>query len=136
MENQQQQKTGVSIIYDGECPVCSYYAHALRIKENAGGLQLIDARENADHPFIKEINSRKLDLDEGMVLVYRDVFYHGQDALHMMALLGSNHGLFNKINALLFSSKTVSKVCYPFLRGARNLLLRLRGVQKLNNLER
>jgi predicted DCC family thiol-disulfide oxidoreductase YuxK len=132
-------KTGMNdiyFIYDGECPVCNYAAHALRIRQAVGNLHLINAREEKQHPLINEVNKKGLDLDEGMVIFYQDNFYHGQDALHLMGLIGSDSGWFNKANAFLFRSKPLAKFCYPALRGIRNTLIRLKGASKIDNLNK
>ncbi|MBI1216598.1 MAG: DUF4166 domain-containing protein [Alphaproteobacteria bacterium] len=128
-------KEGVWFVYDGDCPICKTAAHALQIRKAVGALHLVNARQDKDHPLLQEINDRRLDLDEGMVLKYRDGYYHGEDALHMMALLGSGHGWFNKMNALLFRSKKLARLCYPAMRATRNALLRFKGVRKIRNLE-
>lgn len=125
---------GIQFIYDGECPVCTYAAHAFRIRQAAGELTLIDARTEGGHPLVQEVNRRGLDLDEGMVIHYEGTFYHGADALHLMALVGSETGWYNKANALLFRSKTLSKILYPVLRAGRNTLIFFKGVPKIDNL--
>ena len=125
---------GVWFVYDGDCPICAMAAQALKIKQAVGELHLVNARDNRDHPLVAEINRRNLDLDEGMIIKYRGVFYHGRDALHFMALFGGNSGWFNRMNAILFKSKAVAGLCYPLMRTGRNLLLRLRGVPKIRNL--
>ena len=129
-------KTGdVWFVYDGDCPICSVAAKALKIREAVGNLHLVDARNDIAHPVLREVRDLKLDLDEGMVIKFRDTCYHGADALHVMALLGTGHGWFNRLNALLFRSKLLSVICYPPMRACRNLLIRLRGVPKIDNLE-
>lgn len=124
----------VWFVYDGDCPICATAAHALQIRKSVGGLHLVNAREDKGHPLLEEINKRRLDLDEGMVLKYRDGYYHGEDALHMMALLGSGQGWFNRLNAMLFRSKPLARFCYPAMRATRNTLLRFKGVRKIRNL--
>jgi len=124
----------VWFVYDGDCPICNLAARALRIKKTVGNLHLVNAREEKHHRLIGEINDRQLDLDEGMVLVFGGRFYHGEDALHMMALLGSGRGWFNRLNAVLFRSEPIARFCYPAMRAARNGLLRLGGRQKIRNL--
>ena len=128
-------KDGVWFIYDGDCPVCHFAATSLRIKKSVGKLTLLDARVEQNHPLLRAVQDRKLDLDEGMVLIYQDSFFHGQDALHVMAFLGSGSGWFNRLNALLFKSKTAAKFSYPILRFFRNGLLRFVGVDKIRNLD-
>ncbi len=129
-------ESGVWFVYDGECPICRYAAHALRIREAAGALHLVNAREQADHPLVTEVNAHGFDLDESMVLKYGGRFYRGADALELMALLGTGVGWFNRMNALLCRSKPVACFCYPLMRALRNALIRLRGVPKIRNLER
>lgn len=121
-------------VYDGDCPVCNIAARGLRIRKAVGELSLIDARAENKHPIVKEITKLGLDLDEGMVLKFHGKYYHGADALHLMALLGTNTGWFNRMNYLLFRSETLSKICYPPMRAVRNFILKLKGVPKIDNL--
>lgn len=126
--------SGVWFIYDGDCPICNYAAHAFRIKQKYGDLHLINKREVSDHPLLLEINRRRLDLDKGMVIVADGNFYHGKKALRFMAQCGDDKGWFNRINNALFWSDTLSTLLYPWMRGTRNLLIFLRGKGKINNL--
>lgn len=129
-------KTGdVWFVYDGECPLCKTAAKALRIKKAVGKLNLINAREDKNHSVIQEINRAKINLDKGMVIKFDDKFYHGDDALGVMAFLGTNVGWFNRINYILFRSRLVSRLIYPFMRGSRNVLLLVLGVKQIKNLE-
>jgi predicted DCC family thiol-disulfide oxidoreductase YuxK len=132
----QQMQGDVWFVYDGDCPICCMAANALQIKKTVGNLHVVNAREDINSPLIGEINEQKLNLDDGMVLKFQGVLYHGEDALHMMALLGSPHGWFNRMNAILFRSKKVAKFCYPMMRSTRNLLLRVKRVGKINNLQK
>ena len=134
MAEQELGRGDVWFAYDGECPICSYAAHALRIRQAVGALYLVDARSEPDHPLIRKIAEHKLDLDEGMVIRFGDRLYHGVEALHMIALLGSEQGWYNRMNAWLFRSPRLARLAYPFMRGTRNLLIRLRGVAPINNL--
>lgn len=124
----------IYFIYDGECPLCAYAAQAFRIKQSVGNLVLINARDEDQHPWVKKVNDRGLDLDEGMAILYQDNIYHGQDALHLMGLIGTDIGWFNKVNTFLFRSKPVSRCCYPIMRAVRNVLLSIKGVAKIDNL--
>ncbi len=127
---------GIWFVYDGECPICHTAAAAFRVREAAGTLHLVDARLVLDHPVLLEVNAARLDLDEGMVIKYGGRLYHGADALHMMALLGSKSGWFNRINAVLFCNKTRARISYPIMRAARNLAISLKGSGKIGNLGR
>lgn len=129
-----QEQGDIWFVYDGDCPICNHAAHALQIRKSVGRLHLVDARAEKDHPLIRRITSEHLDLDEGMVIAFGGRLYHGADALQVMALLGSRHGWFNRVNALLFKSPGIARFAYPLMCGGRNLLIRLRGVAPINNL--
>ena len=83
---------------------------------------------------MNEITDQGLDIDQGMVLKMGDQLYYGSDAIHALALISSRSGLFNRVNYWLFKSRTVSKVMYPILKTCRNLLLKMLGKTKINNL--
>jgi len=121
----------VWLIYDGECPICSPTANALKIRDAVGTLHLINAREN--HPILNEIKNAGLNLDEGMVVKIDNKLYHGADAQHVLALIGTTQDWFNRINVWLFRSKTLAKLIYPIMRALRNMLLKIKKVSKLNN---
>jgi len=128
-------KGDVWFVYDGECPICQIAASGLAIRKAVGKLHLIDARDDHDHPVVKEINAKGLNLDTGMVIKFGGVYYHGNAALQVMALLGSKQGRFNRIMYLLFRSAFFGRLIYPFMRGARNFLIFCKGVGKINNLQ-
>ena len=129
-----EEKSGVCFVYDGDCPICTRAAEALRIKQAFGSLSLLNAREAKDDPLIDEINRRGLDLDEGMVIYAHGQFYHGKDALKFMAKHGEAKNIFMSASKVLFWSDFLSRVMYPWMRGARNWLLRRRKVGRIDNL--
>lgn len=81
-----------------------------------------------------EITAKGLDIDQGMVVKVGDTIYYGPDAIHVLALMGTNRGVFNRLAIWRFRSRTISKVLYPALRACRNLLLKLLGKTKINDL--
>ena len=83
---------------------------------------------------MKSITAQGLDVDQGMVLKLDNQFYYGSDAIHMLALISSRSGFFNRFNFWLFKSKTRSHLLYPVLRFFRNLLLKILNKTKINNL--
>jgi predicted DCC family thiol-disulfide oxidoreductase YuxK len=118
------------LVYDGDCPVCSSYVRYVRLKESVGRIEMVNARDGG--PWVERVRNAGLDLDQGMVLIYGGRFYHGADCIHMLALLSTPSGLFNRINAAVFSSPRLSGALYPLLRAGRNLLLRLLGRRPLH----
>jgi len=122
-------------VYDGECPICQIGASFYQVRQSIGQLHTVNAREEKQHPIMLEVNRAKLNLDEGMVIKYQDKLYQGQDALHLMAKLGADSGLLNRMNNLLFQSKSLAVLCYPAMKAARNLALKIKGVGRIGNLE-
>ncbi len=122
------------LVYDKECPLCDAYSRMVRVRAAAGDLQLINARDGG--PVVDDLTSRGLDIDEGMVLIAGDNLYYASDAIHALSLLSSQSGFFNRINYHIFKSKRLSGLLYPVLRAGRNLLLKLLGRTRINNLNR
>lgn len=123
----------ILLVYDRECPACNAYCQVVRIRESAGELRIVDARENSE--VMKQISSQGLDIDQGMVLKMGNQFYYGSDAVHTLALIGSRSGIFNRLNYWVFKSQRISSMLYPMLRFFRNLLLKILAKTKINNLE-
>jgi len=113
----------ISVVYDGECPVCTTYVSMLRLKELAGDVQLINARD--DHPLVTEIKQQGISLDDGMVVKIGEQLHHGDQAVQQLALITGPSGVVNRLHYWIFSSAWRAKVIYPFLRAGRNLLLRI-----------
>lgn len=124
----------ILLVYDKQCPACDYYCNLVRIRESVGRLVLVDAREGG--PVMDEITRSGLDIDQGMVLKIGENMYYGADAIHMLALLGTRSGVFNRLSFWTFRSRRLSRALYPVLRAGRNLLLKMLGKTKINNLAR
>lgn len=123
----------IILVYDKECPACDNYCQVVRIRKDIGELQLVDARDDSEA--MADITARGLDIDEGMVLILDDQLYYGSDAIHALALISSRSGFFNRMNYHLFRSAKVSGFLYPVLRACRNLLLKILGKTRINNLK-
>jgi predicted DCC family thiol-disulfide oxidoreductase YuxK len=117
------------LVYDGQCPFCSNYVRLLRLREVFPDLQLLDARENPDHPAVRKLAAQGLRVDDGMALLSGDRVYHGAQSIHALAEFGG--GSFGRVNRWIFRSPRRSAALYPLLRGGRNLVLRLLGRKKL-----
>ncbi len=120
------------LVYDKECPACNNYCQMIRIREDVGDLKIVDARETSE--IMDEITKNQLDIDQGMVLKMGGQLYYGSDAIHAIALISNKSGIFNRLNYWIFKSKTLSSWLYPILRACRNLLLKVIGKSKINNL--
>ena len=124
------QSDRTSIIYDGHCPFCTAYVTLLRLREAIGPVDVIDGRTRPD--VIAELNTLKIDIDQGMVVQYRDQIHYGGDALHILSLLSTKSGTWNRMLAALFAKKSLAQLLYPVLRFGRNTTLRLMGQQVIN----
>lgn len=117
------------VLYDGECPFCRSYVHFLRLRESIGPVRLIDARQ--DTPERARALAAGLDLNDGMVLGLEGQLYHGAACLNRLSLMSTGSGLINGLFARLFRAEARALSWYPWLRGGRNLALRLLGRKQI-----
>ena len=119
----------IALIYDGDCPVCTAYCKVVTLRAIDPNFQIINARDH--HPLLDKVRAHGLDMDEGFVLNIDDEFYHGAEAIHVLASITSQSGFLNKLNFMVFRSRRLSFFLYPFLRSGRNALLWILGKKKL-----
>jgi len=117
------------LVYDGECPFCSFYVKYVRIKQDIGTLKLINARHKSS--ITDDVLEKGFDLNKGMVLKIEDQYFHGDDCMNKLALLSTRNSIFNKMNFWIFKSKLRSKILYPVLRSGRNITLYLLGKKEI-----
>ena len=129
-----EKENGIYFVYDGECPMCTRAALALRIKQAYGELHRVEARQNPEHPVLRGVSDLGLDLDEGMVLYDGAQLYHGKDALCFMARYGDAKNLFNLTMKSLYWSDFLARITYPLMRATRNWLLSRKHVDRIDNL--
>jgi predicted DCC family thiol-disulfide oxidoreductase YuxK len=123
----------VLLVYDWECPVCDIYCRLVRVRPTVGRLRLVNAREST--VALQEITRAGLDIDQGMVVKAAGQLYYGSDAIQALALISDRTDLFNTLIYYIFRSSRLSRVLYPALRMCRNLLLKVMGKTKINNLK-
>ena len=107
------------------CPFCTRYVMLYRIRQLAEKVHMIDAR--TDHPVVREVKARGHSLENGMAVKWNGQYYHGAAALHVLALLGSESGVFNTLNRLVFSRPKLGRFLYPAMVAGRRLTLKLLG---------
>lgn len=120
----------VWIIYDGDCPFCRNYVRYLRLKETAGEVRLVDAREGGD--LVRRLHQENYNLDQGMVAIVSGRTYSGDEAIHVLALLSSPVGWFNALNRAIFSTGWVARILYPVMRAGRRIVLIALGKKLIN----
>ncbi len=121
----------IYVIYDDLCPFCRNYCRLLRLRAATGKLVLVDARKPSI--LMDEITAKGLDIDQGMVVKISNDLYYGSDAIHILALLSTPSGIFNRLMARLFQSKKLAVILYPLLRDWRNIMLRLMHIPLIKN---
>lgn len=126
------EKDDIQLVYDRECPVCDYYCHKIDVRESEGRLNRVDAREPSE--IMDEITALSLDIDEGMVVKVGDDIHYGADAIHELALLSDGRGFVNRLASGLFRHRRMARVFYPVLKACRNLLLKILGRSRIDNL--
>lgn len=122
-------RTGLEIIYDGQCPVCASYVAMVRLREAVGAVRLIDARSGA--PEVAEMLALGHDPDAGMIVRQGGEVFHGDAAMHRLAVLAAPRGAFNGLVRLLFADPRRARRLYPWLVRGRGLILRLLGRQRI-----
>ncbi|WP_456678736.1 DUF393 domain-containing protein [Bradyrhizobium sp. RDM12] len=95
------------------------------MREQGLRVHLIDARSS--DPIVDDIRAQKLDLNDGMVVRWREQFYYGADAMHLLTALGGRNSFFARLNLLMFSQPRLARMLYPLLVRGRKITLRLLG---------
>ena len=99
----------------------------VRIKQAVGRLHILNAREAIDHPLMAEIAAQGLDLNQGIAVKFQNRLYHGREAVHLLALIGSEKGWLNRLNVTLFRHRKTVDIAYPLMKGVRDLTLKALG---------
>jgi predicted DCC family thiol-disulfide oxidoreductase YuxK len=117
------------LVYDGDCPFCTRFVRYARLRDTIGPIAMINSRRGG--PEVDEVSGLGFDLDQGMALKLHGRFYHGAACVHVLALLSTPSGLFNRALCTLFRSPLMARLLYPLLRAGRNLTLFLLGRRRL-----
>jgi len=129
---EQDVQSEVLLVYDKECPFCDFYCRLVRIESSLGRIKIVDARKGSE--VMQRITATGLDIDQGMVVQVGDQLFYGADAIHLLALMSSRSGIFNRINYWIFKSVLLSRLIYPVLRFFRNFALKLMRKTRIDNL--
>jgi predicted DCC family thiol-disulfide oxidoreductase YuxK len=121
--------TGITIVYDGDCPLCQTFVTRLRLRKAAGAVHLIDARQ-AD-AVVGWLTAQGYAIDDGFVVQVDDRLYYGAGAAQVLALLSSRSDWFNALNYRIFRSPARARWLYPPLVAGRRALLWLLGRKPL-----
>jgi predicted DCC family thiol-disulfide oxidoreductase YuxK len=115
----------IELIYDGDCPVCRAYVQMHRLREMAGSVRLIDARQHPD--VVDAYAKRGIDLNRDFVLKLDGAEYIGGAAMFALSSVAARRASIRRLNARVFASNTTSRAIYAVLRVSRWALLLLIG---------
>jgi len=120
------------LLYDGLCPLCAAYCHALQAGNGSARLILMDGR--GPSKMRTEAEAAGLDLDEGFVLKLGRRYYHGAEALHALTRLSEGSGLFNRLNGFLFQNPFICRAVYPAFQSYRAVVLWILGIPSIGDM--
>ena len=110
------------LLYDGECPFCSFYVAKSRFEARVGKpLQLIDGREAPG--LVAQMRREGFDLETGMILAVDGRRLLGADAMTALAEMSAGAGGFAGLARRFASGPGRVRRAYPWLRRLRRLAL-------------
>jgi predicted DCC family thiol-disulfide oxidoreductase YuxK len=113
----------LSIIYDGQCPFCANFVKLYAIRKKVAEVELIDARLQPG--LVQELRVQGMDVNDGMVVIWQGRYYFGAAGMHLLSVLGTESGIFEVFNQLLFRNRHVAGMVYPALAIGRRITLSL-----------
>ena len=114
------------LLYDGECPFCSFYARKSGFRTQSGKrLTLIDANRAPER--LAELRGQGCEVGEGMVLVLDGRRYQGADAMTALEAMTSSTGWFGSLSKWFASNPKRVRVFYPWLRKLRGVARWVKG---------
>ena len=120
------------LLYDGECPFCSYYVAKSRFEARAGRrLTLVDGREAPG--LVARLRREGFDLEQGMILAFDGRHYHGAAAMTALKAMSTGPGVFNAFARWFASSPARVRAVYPWLRRLRRAALLAKGTPRFRD---
>jgi predicted DCC family thiol-disulfide oxidoreductase YuxK len=124
IESQAASEVAPVVVYDSGCPFSAAYVRLVRLRRAAGPVTLVDAHGGGGHPVLVRVREAGFDTDGGMVVALGGRLHHGAEAMMVLALLTSPHGLFARAMAWAFRSPARARLFFPLLRVGRRLARR------------
>ena len=113
------------VVYDGDCIFCQNYVSFLRLRENVGPVELLDARSG--DPRVERLWHEGYDLNEGMIFVHDGTVHYGPEAMRMLSELSGDPSLAGRARDQILSRGRIVNFAYPLLKLGRRLTLLARG---------
>lgn len=129
MNKQQSPESKMVMIYDKECPMCDHFACSVD-KANYH-VQIVNGRENSD--LLHKAANQNLNIDTGLIVFHNQQFYHGHQAIGLLANHIELKGLSGLFSRQLLRRPLVARFVYPCLVWIKDCLLWLRGKPLINH---
>lgn len=120
-------KPNIEVIYDSECPICTYYACSINKTDS---ISTIDGRQPSK--LLENAASLNLDIDHGTIAYSDGKYFYGYEALVLIANNIDAKGLFGFLYKHLFRHRAIAKALYPIFVFIRLTLLRILGKPLIN----
>ena len=119
--------TGITFIYDGECPFCNHFAELLELRSKIKNISILDGRKN--QKIINSLLDKGYDIDKGAILLKDDYIYHGAEAINTVCKeINDPSSSLLKLLSKFFKSSKRTRILFPFLIRARRVALISKGV--------
>ena len=117
---------GPFLLYDGECPFCSFYVAKSRFESMIRQpLRLVDGRKALD--LVMQLRHEGCDLEQGMILVLDGRRYQGAEAMTVLEGMSTGAGNFGWLARWFASSPERVRLAYPWLLRLRRAALFAKG---------
>ena len=75
--------------------------------------------QGKDLLWCSDFRSKGMEINDGMVVIWRGHHYFGAEGMHLLAILGDESGMFGMLNRFLFHNRKVAAAIYPLLAAGR-----------------
>ncbi len=113
------------VLYDGECPVCDAYIALAQLRKLRPDLLVLDARH--EPALVAAMRAEGFDVNDSILVRLGCRVYSGGAATRLISQLGSENPFVRRAALYAIGGAPWSDALYPWLRAARNGLLRVLG---------
>lgn len=109
-------KGEATLLYDGECPICSRYSDYIRLRERYD-LQLLDARQHLD--LVERYRTEGYDIERGMILTVGGEVFHGHRAIVMLETMTGDRTVLDPAIRATIRVPGLMRAVYPLVKLVR-----------------
>lgn len=121
----------VVVLYDDDCPFCTDFVLMLNARKNGYDIDLISAREN--NSYVQKVKSLNLNLDDGMVVFFKDKVLYGSEAANFIVGISSSRKIRYVFYKIFLQNNFIARLVYPILVIFRKVFFRLTGRTFIND---